>query len=295
MAGMVTLYVLGPLRHGLPDISTQRANEPHVVEYHLVMIAYIGTALVGLLWIGTRYGRHAARGSLRTGLWFIAAGAGLMLVVMANRLLFLLLTAADRTPPWGDAGPTGILWYFSGPAVTLVNAGLTIPRWGPRLARWHRRYHLHLQLRPLWIRMYRACHDIALIPPRPAVVEALLPYRVTFHLHRRVVEIRDALIGPLRHYLDPAVLAYSQRLAGSGPTTEAACIAVALRAHDRRQPVGDHEPAVLWSQAADLDSEAEWLASISRSVVRSPVVTTALAHTEAGATVSPCSNQLFPS
>jgi uncharacterized protein DUF6545 len=177
------------------------------------------------------------------------------------------LFAADTSPAHQDH----IILHELGHVLCHQQDGL-LPRWGPRLQAWRRHRRWYRLLRPLWTALCRVDRDIAFLPPRPVLVEALTVTRIGFRLHRRVVEIRDVLIGPLRRHLDPAVLYRARESAADlpephrGAVAEAACIAAAVRAHERNLPPRQDNPPVLRIEATDLDGEAAWPAMVSQAL-----------------------------
>lgn len=277
-AGLITFYLLGPLPNRLPTISSRYAGSPWVTEYQMIVVAYLGLASGVLCWVGTRYARHAAPGPLRTALRLMQIGGGLSMLSMLQRFGFLVVVSAGGHLPWYESGADGVQLYLTGPSLLCILAGITMPRWGPKLLAWRRRRRWFRQLRPLWLAVYRVDPAVAFLPPRPALVEALMVTRIGFRLHRRVVEIRDVLIGPLRGHLDPAVVSRAKESAAALPereraaVAEAACIAAALRAHERNMPPQREDVPVLHTDATDLDGEAAWLAMVSQALNQSPTV-----------------------
>jgi len=273
--GLITFYLLGPLPNRLPLIASQYADSPWVVEYQMIVVAFLGLASGALFWIGTRYRRHAARGPLRVALRLLQIGGGLSMLSMLHRFGYLVVVSAGGHLPWYETGADGIQLYLTGPALLCILAGITMPRWGPRLLSWRRHRRWYRQLRPLWIVLYRVDQDIAFLPFRPVLVEALTVTRMGFRLHRRVVEIRDVLIGPLRGHLDPAVLNQAKEQAAALPeperaaVAEAVCIAAAVRAHEQNMPRRQDSSLLLHTETTDLDGEAAWLATVSQAMSRS--------------------------
>jgi len=78
--------------------------------------------------------------------------------------------------------------------------GCTMPAWGPHigipaLVIWLRRHRAHRHLYPLWRDLYQVNPEIALLRPLPRLIDALILYDLDFRLYRRVVEIRDGILG----------------------------------------------------------------------------------------------------
>lgn len=278
--GLTVCYLLGPLPNHLQDISASNATKPFVVEYQVIVVTFFGITSASLFWVGARYARHATRRYLRIALWLLGTGGMLALLSMAYRFVFLLVHAAGGTLPWQESGVDGVQMYFVAPALICILLGVTMPQWVPRLSTWHAHRRMFRALRPLWLALYRDDSDIALVSPRPWFVEALISYRLRFHLHRRVVEIRDALIGPLRDFLDPAVYDEARRLGAAegiaepelSAVAEAACIKAALRARARNGAPRSNDKLTLYLVPADLESDASWLAAVSSALKHSAVV-----------------------
>ncbi|OLF10815.1 MAB_1171c family putative transporter [Actinophytocola xanthii] len=276
--GLITFYVLGPLPNRLPTISSRYADSPWVAEYQMIVVAVLGLTSGALFWLGTRYSRHAAPGPLRVALRLVQIGGGLSVVSMLHRLVFLVVISAGGHLPWYESGADGVQLYLTGPSLLCILAGITMPRWGPRLLAWRRHRRWYRRLRPLWLALYQTDRDVAFLPPRPALVESLTVTQMHFRLHRRVLEIRDVLIGPLRGHLDPAVLNRAKELAADLPESErsavaeAAYIAAALHSRARGMPSRPGNSPLLHTGTADLDEEAAWLAAVSQALRTSPIV-----------------------
>jgi hypothetical protein len=278
-AGLMTCYVLGPLPNHMQDIASRFVTSPFVVEYQIIVVTFLGITSASLLWVGVRYAPHA-RGFLAAALWVLGTGGALSLLTMAYRFLYLMVHAAGGTLPWQESGVDGLQIYLTAPALVCILLGISMPKWGPKLMAWHSHRRLFRALRPLWLALYRDDNGIALVSPRPLLMEALIPYRLRFHLHRRVIEIRDALIGPLRNYLDPAVYEDARRRGATqriaepelSAVAEAACIKAALRARARNHAPRGTGAMTLHHAPTDLDGDASWLAAVSTALASSTVV-----------------------
>ena len=257
--------------HRSPHYLLQNANRPLVTLY---LCLYVGTLLVALGEI-TRLCLHfaplAADRWLRRGLRCTAAGALVYSMNFWSRAITIVAVRAGLNPlDWEIVIVVG-----AGVGVPLIVGGLTLPGWGPRLARLSRswaHYRLYRRLRPLWCRLRAATPGIAL----PAAGWSLSD--VDYRLHRRVIEIRDGLLA-LRPYHDAGVAERARaqaRAAGlTGDDLRAVVAAAQLRAaleakgQDRAVRFPGREDAVgagafMGSRGTDVVSEAAWLARIGR-------------------------------
>lgn len=273
LLALVWLYAIGPLADGLPDISVSHAPASYVLEYQLVLCGYVVGTAVGLWWLGIRYRSHAV-GVLRTALRLTQIGGGLATLTIGHRMAHLAVTASGSRLPWQESGVDGVEVYLAGPAITLLVVGAVLPRVARPVATWWRHHLMYHRLGPLWRALHRADGTIALRPPGRWSAW-LPPLRLRFALHRRVIEIRDALIGALRPHLDPDLLAEARadalRRGLSAPDAtaeaEAACIAAALTALAAADPPLAGPPPTLHG-TSDLDSDAEHLSRTSQAFQR---------------------------
>lgn len=287
---MVVLFTLAPLDEAALDFTRRYGATPFILEYRLVFMAYLGLALVTVVRLSWRYAAlSSGRPALRLGMRLVAAGGVVGLGYAAHEGLFVLAHRLGLPYPVPQAEI--ITQVFIAGAVGLTITGSTMPSWGPRvgipaLCRRVSRYATYQRLRPLWLALYRACPEIALLPPRSALADALTVRGLGFCLSRRVVEIWDGRLA-LRPYLDARDLERARALcerAGlleeeSRVEIEAAGIAAALRAKAAGRLAGKmvSPPS---PDGPDLDGDAAFLARVALAYEHSPIVRATLAHAE---------------
>ncbi|MET0136358.1 MAG: MAB_1171c family putative transporter [Kibdelosporangium sp.] len=185
---------------------------PWVLEYWLVFLVALTPAFVNTIRLGWRYSALSGSGSNKLGLRLIAAGAVSSFAYHIHKALFL---AARRFDVYYPTDLGSVLDQLLPPvAAGLVILGATLPWWLSRLTK----YVTYQRLRPLWLALYEANPGIALVPPRPMLLDLLLPRDLDLRLYRRVIEIRDGRLV-LQPYLDPKVGAAARmRAAAAGVT-----------------------------------------------------------------------------
>ncbi|MFI6272818.1 MAB_1171c family putative transporter [Micromonospora zamorensis] len=276
LSALTVAFLVGPLRLGLPSLSPGGTTHLGVVVYILITQVYFATVLVGMLqlyWTN----RHVRRPSLQTGLVLIATGCCFGILYVVHKVIYHLTVALGGTLPWQENGSTGVQLLFLAPAALSVAAGITIPSLLPKLVRRYRRWRIYRQLMPL-------AKGLRSRAPSGERVPRLRSQHL--RLLKVVIEIRDALVGPLKPYLSDGVhqLALERATAAGAPSedaraiAEAACIAVALRDEQSRVvPQHGSPPFIL---AGDLDAEAAWLAKVSVAFAASTLVQEILADPE---------------
>jgi hypothetical protein len=287
---MVTLFVLAPVDEPTTTFSATYADAPYVAQYLMVYLTASAVALADITRLCWRYSKIAGRPWLRRGLRITVAGAasgfafcGCKAALLAGHRFGLDLDYLDKATP-----------VFASGAALLIVVGLTIPAWGPRLEEARDRvagYRSYRRLHPLWVALYRAMPQIALVPPDSPGADTFTLRDLDFRLYRRIIEIRDGRLG-LRPYLDREVAATAHRLGAEAglageelqAVVEASALAAALRAKAQDRPVVvDHrDPA----GGADLPSEIAWLVRVARAFADSPVVAAVLAEAERTATAA---------
>lgn len=247
--------------------------------YFAVYIGYVAFTLCVVGRICLDYSLLTGDAWLRTGLWVLGAGtlAGLgFLAVKAVQLTAELFGA----PPLLDA-PAQVLELVT---ESLLLLGVILPGWGGRLGvavRWladHRTYHV---LRPLWLALYDAGPEFALMPPDRS---RRWHRDIGFLLYRQVIEIRDGQLA-LRPYADPGISGRARdegRRAGLSPeaaraTGEAAGIAAGIAAKAAGLPPNPDPPTAAGDGGRDLGTELAWLCEVSRAFAGSPIVAAAAA------------------
>lgn len=189
--------------------------------------------------------------------------------------------------PYFVSRPVAVTRGLAAVAVGLAVSGATLPTWGPRaglpaLYRWAGRYRAYRRLAPLWLDLYRAYPQIALLPP--SRVAERLPLRdLDFRLYRRVVEIRDGCLA-LRPYREPRAAQVARELCRATGIAdderrvivEATSLAAALQAKARGRPPHQTPPTLPLLGGADIHSEVATLERLARCYRRSPLVRAAL-------------------
>ncbi|MCE7010122.1 hypothetical protein LWC34_46070 [Kibdelosporangium philippinense] len=263
-------YVIGPLRIGLPIVGPSGTHDPGVLVYDLIWETHNIIVLVDIMLVRWR-SMAIERTFLRVGVRFMGLGCLIWLLMLIHKVIYQAIVSMGYTLPYEENGVHGIQFLFSAPGVCFLVTGMTIPSWGPRVARYWHRLRAYHQLTPLWE---------ALTPARAAMPGAALRSRNS-RLRQRVIGIRDALVGPLRDHLDENTIHLAkQRAMRSGLTeddaqavAEAAVIAAAVSAHTNSKAAAppDHRPPQLrWAQ--DFDAETAWLVKVSQAYHRSPIV-----------------------
>jgi diguanylate cyclase (GGDEF)-like protein len=176
-------------------------------------------------------------------------------------------------------------------AVRIVRAD---PAAAGSVSRYCRTWAAWARLRPLWALLVKAAPDVRL-PASPGT-----RFSARYHLHRRVVEIRDAELA-LRPFLDSRAIgeaADAARRAGlpegeRDAAIEAVMIVTALDA--RRRGAGGHDSQddgrIMSEPRNDLESETARLLQVRRAIRHSPIVRQAAAagnHAAATGTVPEC-------
>ncbi|TQM85509.1 hypothetical protein FHX81_8000 [Saccharothrix saharensis] len=263
-------YVIGPLRLGLPIVGPSGTRDPGVLVYDLIWETHNIVVLVDVLLVRWR-SRTIERTFLRVGVRFMGAGCLIWLVMLIHKVAYQTIVSLGHTLPYEENGVHGIQFLFSAPGVCLLVIGMTIPSWGPRVARYRRRLLAYHQLTPLW----EALRPVGTATPVVALRDR------NSRLRHRVIGIRDALIGPLRNHLSDTTLHLAREQAlRSGLTegdaqavAEAAVIAAAVAAHTSGKPAtADAGRPPDLRRAQDFDSETAWLVKVSRAYRRSPIV-----------------------
>lgn len=283
-------FALAPVHREAADFVGRYADAPFVLEYRLVFLAYLGWALGAIVFLSWRYANLVERPALRLGLRVDAFGGVLGLGYVLNETLRVSLPHV-----FGGTDPIPrdllVTQFFEASAVTLMLVGCTMPAWGPRvgipkLVEWLTRYRTYRRLTPLWRALYQASPEIALSPPRSAVLDDLDPRDLSFRLHRRVVEIRDGCLA-LRPFVDPQVAEEARRRCASAglPPRETEVVvagmslAAALAAKGEGRPMEQPWSALIPFGGSDLATEVAALEGVADAWANSPLVRTGRAGT----------------
>jgi hypothetical protein len=166
-----------------PLFGYAQADDPVAVVYlmvHQAALAAVGAVCL----VECRRMAITASGLLRTGLWTVAlSGAAAVAVVLWNTAYYTaVLSGLMQARTDGVVQLSVVAVYAS---VLGLAVGVTVPDWGPRLAR---RWTAYVQLRalePAWQLLVAAVPEVELEHAYPR-------WDVERRLHRRVVEMRDA-------------------------------------------------------------------------------------------------------
>jgi hypothetical protein len=280
---MTIFFVLAPVDDEAPlDFMTRYGDAPFILEYRLVFLLYLGFALVNVVGLCWRYAGLADRPALSLGLRIDALGAVVGLGYVGHETARVAVMRFGVGYPIRDADAlTQLLVAIS---ITLIVVGSTIPSWGahvgiPTLYRWMDHYRALRQLFGLWRVLCDAAPEIALVPPRSALTDALDLRDVRFRLYRRVVEIRDGELA-LRSYLDSRVPERARDFCWKAGVSseqidehvEAACVAAALRAKARGRRTEHTAPVGQTGGEPYVAGEAAFLSRVARHYAHSPVV-----------------------
>lgn len=279
---MAALFLSAPVYPEALDFPERYAAAPHVLEYRLVYLLYVGITDATMIRLCWRYAQVASHVSLRLGLQIVAAGGVAGLLYVVNDGYFLMTRQLSIVYPLSD--PVTIHQTLVVLLVGLAVTGATMPAWGPRLGvprlyRWVQCYRALWRLCPLWLALCRSCPEIALVRPRSRVFDVLNLRDVDFRLYRRVVEIRDGILA-LRPYVDPNIVELATRLSREAgmdreqtdAVIEAASIVAGKSAKARGEVNQNPEPRHPPAGGADLDREVIALELIAWSYARSPIV-----------------------
>lgn len=264
LAGMVLLFAATPpdlaSAIGGPQHLTVTYNSPYVYLY----VAYLGGVLmlatVGLIQLI----RSATRRLLRVALTVALLGSVCGVAYAVCKAVYLASYQLGGPLPPASEGPLARALYVLATAAFL--AAVAVPPAGQRLdlaGAWCGRYRQYQRLFPLWQALYTAMPSIA-IDPQPTRLASLLTVRdLSFHLYRRVIEIRDAQLM-LRPFGLPA---------SDGPpdaVTAAWALRAALAAHAAgsvRSTTGTD--VTVTAAPRDLGEEVRWLTAVSAAYGRS--------------------------
>jgi hypothetical protein len=253
-----------------PRFASRYAETPWVLEYWLVFVAGLAPAFINIVRLCWRYARLSGSAIGKLGLRLISIGIVVSLVYHAHKGIYFAAQRFDFPYPNFNG-----LWDKILPpiATVLVLIGATLPSWGPRIGLsalfdWAGRWRTYQRLRPLWLALYHANPQIALVAPKPALLEFLLWGDLDLRLYRRVIEIRDGRLA-LQPYLDPEIgLAARDRSGLRGQEldaiVEAATLAAAVDAKRSGAQPRTTEPVAV-PGGRDLESDTAFLNDVARA------------------------------
>ncbi|WP_410567551.1 MAB_1171c family putative transporter [Amycolatopsis sp. cmx-4-61] len=139
-----------------------------------------------------RFAKIADRFWLRCGMLTMAAGG--VLILMYGTIRVVDLVAAPMGLDLRALEP--VAWTLGDAGALLELLGWVVPVLGPRLSatkRWLRDYRTYRRLYPLWRTLHQQVPEVALRPSRTWLGDVLRLRDVSFWLHRRIIEVHDAL------------------------------------------------------------------------------------------------------
>ncbi|OKH98414.1 hypothetical protein A6A06_30030 [Streptomyces sp. CB02923] len=287
---MAVLFFLATLQGPPRNVFKNPGDQPFFVAYQA---AYLTAFVVGKVLVARacwHFAKLTDHAWVRRGLRIAAAGAAIELVYPAGRYADVFLTQYGWNPlRWSDVSRTTLT---VGMVLNIV--GWTAPLWGPRVSAarsWLADYRSYRLLRPLWLALHQAHPEISLPSSTGSDLSAL--YDLRFHLHRRVIEIRDGCLALRGHHGDPGAVLPPEKhekheKPGKGSAeerraeAEAAHIAAALAAGPRPPgpeadgPVGSVEdppgtdgmPVSAAAGGPDFSADVAWLVEVSRAFAR---------------------------
>ncbi|MGV9785859.1 MAB_1171c family putative transporter [Streptomyces sp. NPDC003435] len=290
VVGMTALFTAEQLNDRSPQL---------YALYVLIYITYLGVTAKDFCLQTWRQSHRSRRPSQRVGLRVTAAGCVFALLYAAYKVfglvsiglgLGLLKQGVRCSTP---VAPVRCVFSVTAPAlaVLLITLGLTLPAvvWPVSQflrRRWETRSHAALG--PLWEHVTGAAPEVVLTPAEFDDQEHAADS--DFFLHRRVIEINDAVLA-LRPHRSPGVMESTGRaVAGQGlagtPEGEAIVEAAVLRAAVRakkegNEPMRDVAPPTPGASAreGDLRAETEWLLLVARAYARDDSAATATGAT----------------
>jgi hypothetical protein len=299
IASMTTTFAFMRASDNVPPFMFLDPDAPFVSEFLFVSLIWLtGAFIIPLIRLHWRYRRMGRTFSTRLG-WGRLAPVG-FIVGAASHVHALLFTVSVRigVPYPFESNAVPVYYALAFATFILVAIGVALPTWGPRLGvealywRGHR-YATFRTLRPLWMRLYAASPEIALLPPRSDWLVELEALRdIDFHLNRRVVEIRDGILR-LLPYCDAFVVDTAtdtcRELRVLPPEREyvvsATTLAAAIKAKAASKPPARRAVLPI-PDAESLDEEARNLTCLAEYRPGHPVVAQILARLNSTALLS---------
>lgn len=284
LATCTALVVTGVLSEPVrPPVSGDPTVTAFGLPYALIFAGYWGRTFVRFVRLPWRYARWGNDDLTRLGTLMSAVAASAAIPYAVAGLVFATLRAGGLAVSYPVEVAVTMPCMLGGALLSTV--GMALPTWGARsralrpLLRRVGSYRALRDLHPLWWELCRAIPDIALHPPAGPRRDRLALTAVHRRLHRRVIEIEDALLR-LRPHRDPDVadragVAASARLSGRPleAVVEASVIVASLDAytHGRVFQAEPDQPGA-GPHAADPDDETAWLCLVALAYRHSPIV-----------------------
>ncbi|MER7770489.1 MAB_1171c family putative transporter [Kitasatospora sp. NPDC096140] len=268
---MTLLYYLAS-RHGKPRNSFEHpGDQPIFIAY---LVTYLSAFAVGKVIVARAcwfYARPSGDPWVRRGLRTAACGAALELVYPAMRFADIFLVPYGWHPTrWANVSRTDLT---AGMVLNIV--GWTALLWGPRVTaalEWCADYRSYRRLRPLWSALQRAYPEISLQPASGSDLTAVSD--LSFHLHRRVIEIRDGYLALRKDAVlvrPPAAVGGSSQAEQAGRAEqEAPLIAAAFATHHRCDDPAEAETPIapVGPGSQDFAADVAWLVQVSEAYAR---------------------------
>ncbi|MEV6651989.1 MAB_1171c family putative transporter [Streptomyces sp. NPDC051219] len=252
MVALTVLFAFMPRETEAEEFFESSAGSGTATVYLMVWFTYLGTAMASATWLFWGSSRHARAGWLRTGLRLLGTGTAAGVAYSLTRAVYLLLRLADVVDAGSDAGVSTLTDTMKHLAIGLILIGSSVPAMGVAW-RTGRHWLYFRRLAPLWT-------DLTAAVPEVVLGEELRRRELQMRLHRRVVEIRDAILA-LQPYAS-AELRDRAEAATKHPAAADACWVEAAR----RAKVAGHAPLTdvqrrdtAAGDELDLDAEARWL------------------------------------
>lgn len=200
-AVMVVCFAAGSFGRESTDFVADYARQGWYWGYQAAFLAYLGYVFVEVIILCQRFALLGVSPLLRVGLRLAAVGGGCGLAYVLARAGYIAAAQTRMVTRLGSYPVLSQLLLTVGSALIIV--GLFLPAVGPRLLR--RRYgHAYAEIEALWTALAGA--DLVHPLPVDTVTDPrgrTVPAEPGFALHRRVIEIRDGLLG-LRPWLPTA-------------------------------------------------------------------------------------------
>lgn len=265
MGLLAGLFAAAPVSHEAVDFTQRYGANPIIFVYRLVLLVYVGLTLVEVTRGSWRYAAIATEPSMRLGLRLDAAGGIVGLGYVNHEILYDIALRCGVSYPLGNplVIPDTLLTVAAG----LFVVGSTMPLWGRHLGilgltQWASEYRSLRRLYPLWLALYQATPDIALLPVRSALTDALTFRDLHFRLYRRVIEIHDGILV-LHAYMGSQTIAvaHEECVKAGIPETDvpAAMEAASLAAAIHAKALGEvpWQPRDAWGPLGGIDMTAD--------------------------------------
>jgi len=277
-AGIAVATVAAPLGSRPAEDAIASANEfydpslPAALHWS-AYLAFMAWTFCLSIRAAVRYRRMSSRGSRRVGVTLIASGC-------AGGLAYVGWKAAVVISTWNGAGAAFVRWDSTvdtvvvGPSLLLVASGASFEALSARLdavRTQSQAWNMLRRVSPLWRELVRVVPHVVLEPPRVLWAEPWSPRHVHLRLHRRVIEIRDAMLTVSAHaptglHARAGVLAIEADVPSTrrAAVTEAAWLAAACELYAEGAAIADPRA---WPReaGASLIDEARWLIEVAEA------------------------------